>query len=176
MQLFDVDSLLHIAIQREEISANLLRRLWFWLEAKITWNATHWCLVFTSHINPPKKLLGSGFLTPYTPLCLICTISYELTCISHLYPFWVSRGWYPPVFSGRVRHPLDAKKILVRKKGGNKGLSPLTTLILIGSEMWLIHVESSHSPIKRGGNKGKFPGNKYKLPLTTFWFSDWKRR
>jgi len=35
----------------------------------------------------PKKLLGSGFSTPYTPFCLICTISSELTCISHVHPF-----------------------------------------------------------------------------------------
>jgi len=36
---------------------------------------------------PPKKLLGSGFSTPYTPFCLICTISSELKCSSHLYLF-----------------------------------------------------------------------------------------
>jgi len=33
-----------------------------------------------SGANPPKKLLGSGFSTPYAPFCLICTISSELTC------------------------------------------------------------------------------------------------
>ena len=36
---------------------------------------------------PPNKLLGSRFSTPYTPFVWICTISSELTCISHLYPF-----------------------------------------------------------------------------------------
>ena len=64
--------------------------------------------------SPPKNLLGSGFSTPYTPFCLICTMSSELTCISHVHPFWVSRGWYPLGFSGRVRHPLDSKKLFVR--------------------------------------------------------------
>jgi len=30
----------------------------------------------------PKKLLGSGFSTPYTPFCFVCTISSKLKCIS----------------------------------------------------------------------------------------------
>ena len=38
-------------------------------------------------LSPPTKLLGSGFSTPYTPFCLICTISSELTCISHFHSF-----------------------------------------------------------------------------------------
>jgi len=44
-------------------------------------------LLVQAYTYPPKKLLGSGFSTPYIPFCLICTISSELTCISHLYPF-----------------------------------------------------------------------------------------
>jgi len=36
------------------------------------------------HRIPPKKLLGSEFSTPYTPFCLICTISSELKYLSHL--------------------------------------------------------------------------------------------
>ena len=36
---------------------------------------------------PPKKLLGSGFSTPYTHFFLMCIISSELTCVSHFYPF-----------------------------------------------------------------------------------------
>jgi len=39
---------------------------------------------------PPKKCLVSGFWTPYTPFCLTCTISSDLTCICHLHPFWAS--------------------------------------------------------------------------------------
>ena len=45
------------------------------------------CLIFVHHSVPPKKLLGSGGSTPYTPFCLICTISSELPCIFDLYPF-----------------------------------------------------------------------------------------
>jgi len=37
--------------------------------------------------TPPKKLLGSGVSTPYTPFCLICTIISELKRISFLYQF-----------------------------------------------------------------------------------------
>jgi len=73
----------------------------------------------TQLLLPPKKLLGSGFSTLYAPFCLICTISSELKCISHLFlfewagfvPIWVSQGFlictdssepgYPLVFSGR---------------------------------------------------------------------------
>jgi len=35
---------------------------------------------------PPKKLLGRGLSTPYTPFRWICTISPDLKCISHLHP------------------------------------------------------------------------------------------
>jgi len=47
-----------------------------------------WLIQMYSWRDPPKKLLGSGFSTPYTPraFCLICTISSELKGISHLYP------------------------------------------------------------------------------------------
>ena len=35
----------------------------------------------------PKNLLGSGFSTPYTPFCWVCTVSSELKCIFYLYTF-----------------------------------------------------------------------------------------
>ena len=62
---------------------------------------------------PPNKLRGSGFSTPYTHWCLICTISSELKCISDL-PIWVSRCCSPLLFSWRVRHPLDSTQLFVR--------------------------------------------------------------
>ena len=63
---------------------------------------------------PPKKLLGSGVSTSYTPFCLICIISFKLwtnvhVSFSHIR---VSQGSYPTDFSWRVRHQLDSKKLL----------------------------------------------------------------
>ena len=62
---------------------------------------------------PPKRLLGSGFSTPCTAFCLICTINSELTsCLicTHLSEL----GLISADFSGRVRHPLDSRKLFVR--------------------------------------------------------------
>jgi len=60
-----------------------------------------------------KKLLASAFSNPYTPVCSICTVSRSKVHFSFV-PIWVSRGWYPLVFSGQVRHPLDSKQLFVR--------------------------------------------------------------
>jgi len=62
------------------------------------WHDSFTCITWLIHIcdktharewhgsfKPPKKLLKNGFLTPYTSFYLICTISSELTYISHLY-------------------------------------------------------------------------------------------
>ena len=70
------------------------------------------CFRSSSELTPPKKLLGSGFGYPYTPFCLICTISSELKCISYVYLFewagddirWfsvdgVDTRWIPRSFS-----------------------------------------------------------------------------
>ena len=68
----------------------------------------------TPRVNPPKRLLESGFSTPYTLYCLICPITSSVNSITlRLSPIWVSCGRYPLVFSGRVRHPLDSKKLFV---------------------------------------------------------------
>ena len=62
---------------------------------------------------PPKKLLGSGFSTPCTVFCLICTINSELTsCLIFTHPSEL--GLISADFSGRVRHPLDSRKLFVR--------------------------------------------------------------
>ena len=37
------------------------------------------CMVFDYRL--------SGVSTPYTPFCLICTISSELKCVFHVFPF-----------------------------------------------------------------------------------------
>jgi len=63
--------------------------------------------------NPPKKLFGCGVSTPYTLLCLICTISSKLNfflILTHLSEL----GLISAGFSGRVRHPLDSKKLFVQ--------------------------------------------------------------
>jgi len=65
--------------------------------------------IFTwTNLHPPKKLFGSRFSDPvYT---LLIDLYYWLWTKVHLSfsPIRVSRGWYPLVFSGRVRHPLDS--------------------------------------------------------------------
>jgi len=63
--------------------------------------------------NLPKKLLGCGVSTPVLVFCLMCTINSELTYIP-ICNYWVRRGGYPLVFSGRVRHPLDSRKLFVQ--------------------------------------------------------------
>jgi len=60
-------------------------------------------------VIPPKKLLGSGVLPPYTLFCSICTINSELK-----YFLILSRGWYPLNFSGRGWDLLDSEKLFVR--------------------------------------------------------------
>jgi len=47
-------------------------------------SALYWSLfvfIRCTHLVPPQKLFGSGFSTPYTPFCLMCTISSELKYI-----------------------------------------------------------------------------------------------
>jgi len=62
---------------------------------------------------PPKKILGCGFSTPYTLFGLICTINSELnhfpskSNVSDL-------GSISASLSGRVRYPLDSKRIFVQ--------------------------------------------------------------
>ena len=54
---------------------------------------------------PTKKLLGSGFSTPYTTFCLICTISSELKCISHLFlSEWAGVFSFVPIRVSREIH------------------------------------------------------------------------
>ena len=62
------------------------------------------------HLNPPEKLLGCGFSTPWPLFSLICTIKSELTCIFGLVPEWVSRGRHPLVFSGLVDTQLQPRR------------------------------------------------------------------
>jgi len=78
---------------------------------------------------PPTKLLGSGISTPYTPFCLICDISSELKCISHVYPFewagvdirWFSvdgfdTRWNPSSLWGGEEYACDEDYIEMRMR------------------------------------------------------------
>ena len=59
----------------------------------------------TQLLLPTKKLLGSGFSTPYTTFCLICTISSELKCISHLFlSEWAGVFSFVPIRVSREIH------------------------------------------------------------------------
>ena len=51
-----------------------------------------------------------GLSTPVSAISLICTISSELTYFRNLR----HSSSYPLVFSGRVQHPLDSKKVFAR--------------------------------------------------------------
>ena len=74
---------------------------------------SHFHLCDITHYMPPKKLVGCGFLTPYTLFCLICTIRCELKYFL-IFTHLSERGWISAGFHGRVRHPLDSKKKIVR--------------------------------------------------------------
>jgi len=58
------------------------------------------------------RILESGSSTPYTLFSLMCT-SISKLCFPDYYHWHVRRGRYVLVCSGRVRHPLDSKKLLV---------------------------------------------------------------
>jgi len=69
-------------------------------------------------LGPPRSFLDAGFgpyiqffvwFVPYTPKYItFFLIAFRFSTI------WVSRGWYPLNFQGRVRYPLDIKKVSVR--------------------------------------------------------------
>ena len=68
-------------VDRANVSVDSRARVYVcganWSSADISIE-THLC---SERTTPPKKLLESRFSTPYTPFCLICTISSELTWI-----------------------------------------------------------------------------------------------
>jgi len=61
----------------------------------------------------PRSFLNAGF-RPHIHSFVWC-VKFTPNWITFRSPLiWVSRDWYPLVFSGRVRHPLDSKKFFVR--------------------------------------------------------------
>ena len=90
------------------------------------------CVLSNAFSYRPKSFLDACFLPRYLSFC---TIYSGLTSIPDLYNQWVGLGLYTLVSSGRVRHPLDSKKLFVR-------LYSRCWYSALSGDAWIVHLET----------------------------------